>query len=40
VANGNINTLNLSARILAANKAGKAIQSYNDTITVTTSFTL
>jgi spore coat protein U-like protein len=38
--NGAVNTLNLSARILAADKAGKAIQAYSDTITVTTSFTL
>ena len=40
VANGSVNTLNLSARIAYADKAGKSIQTYNDTITVTTSFTL
>jgi spore coat protein U-like protein len=35
---GTLKTLDLAGKILAAEKAGKKIQAYTDTITVTTSF--
>lgn len=38
-ANGAVQTLNLSGRILPADKNGKARQTYSDTITITVSFT-
>jgi spore coat protein U-like protein len=38
VADGTTNVLPVSARVLAADKAGKAMQTYSDTITITTSF--
>jgi spore coat protein U-like protein len=40
VADGTVKMLNLSARIIPADKNGKPVQAYSDTITVTTSFTL
>ncbi|MDB5907732.1 MAG: Spore coat domain protein [Massilia sp.] len=38
LADGTTNTLALSARILAANKAAKLVQAYIDTITITASW--
>lgn len=40
VADGTAKLLHLSARIIPADKNGKLVQAYSDTITVTTSFTL
>jgi spore coat protein U-like protein len=37
-ADGTLQTLPLSGKILAADKQGKKVQAYSDTITVTTSF--
>lgn len=39
IANGTTNTLALSARILAADKATKSAQAYSDTITITAGWT-
>lgn len=40
IADGTTNTLALSARILAADKATKSAQAYSDTITITAGWTL
>lgn len=37
-ADGTTKTLNLTAHIIAADKTGKSVQAYTDTITVTTAF--
>lgn len=39
VADGTSKTLNLSARIIAADKAAKLVQAYTDTITITAGWT-